>query len=84
MELNEFCLPSLTYKINILSFVSLTSPLQVLLFLPFIQPKDNKFVDNTCGISVVKVVLQTLAALFAIISPDLAVFVAYLIASVPS
>ena len=82
IELDEFCLATIHQtKIDILSFISIIfKPLQVLLFLSFVQSKDNKFVNNTqrfgpglvqtrtWHFSVVKVVLQTLAALFAIIS----------------
>ena len=83
VELDEFCLPSIKQKLIFCPLSLLSSPLQVLLFLSFIQSKDNKFVINTerfgpglvqylrnpeMYLSVVKVVLQTLAALFAIIS----------------
>ena len=80
IELDEFCLPSIRQKLIFCPLSLLCSTLQVLLFLSFIQSKDNKFVNNTqrfgpglvqtrsWHLSVVKVALQPLAALFAIIS----------------
>ena len=47
IELDEFCLPSIRQKLIFCPLSLLSSPLQVLLFLSFIQSKDNKFVINT-------------------------------------
>ena len=47
IELDEFCLPSFRQKLIFCPLSLLSSPLQVLLFLSFIQSKNNKFVNNT-------------------------------------
>ena len=82
-QYHEFCLPSIRQKLTFCPSSLLSSPLQVLLFLSFIQSKDNTFVNSTqiFGPGLVQYLTnpdmaslsgkggtQTLAALFAITS----------------